>query len=127
MRRGSQATSHLCAPRTLAGSSAYPATLFTNAPPAVLAVVLAAGAVCPAGHPAGSREGCSVEPLLCLHGLAIRTPVGRLAVADLDLQLRPGQHLLISGEVPAALPGRVFECSWALAGGVSCCIELLWR
>lgn len=78
------------------GSSAYPATLFTDAPPAVLAAVLAGGSADPSEQLASSSQ-CRAAPLLSMHGLTVRTPAGRLAVAGLGLQLRPGQHLLISG------------------------------
>ncbi|KAL4434207.1 hypothetical protein ABPG75_000648 [Micractinium tetrahymenae] len=83
----------------LHGSSAYPATLFTDAPPGVLAAALAGVANASAAPPAGggSIYNGSAAPLLCMRGLSVRTPAGRLAVAGLNLELQAGQHLLISG------------------------------
>ena len=100
-----------------AGSSAYPATLFTDAPPAELERALAAVSDQPAqlaawaaagGGPtadagggqawAAADGGSTVAaPLLSLHGVAVRTPAGALAAAGLSLELLPGQHLLIAG------------------------------
>ena len=81
-----------------AGSSAYPVTLFTDAPPAVLAETLAAVVDSSIG-PLGASSSAPQPPLLRLQQLSVATPAGCLAVADLSLELHPGQHLLIAGEL----------------------------
>ena len=69
-------------------------TLFTDAPPAVLAQALAAVADTPL---ADGSAGADPAVLLALQHVTVETPAGGLAAADLSLELRPGQHLLIAG------------------------------
>lgn len=94
-------------PSPLAGSSAYPVTLFTDAPPALLEQALAAvadlapppGASLVASPGASSAAGGSSDAgaLLVLQEASVCTPAGGVAVAGLTLALHPGQHLLITG------------------------------
>jgi ABC-type transport system involved in cytochrome bd biosynthesis fused ATPase/permease subunit len=83
-------------PPPRAGSSAYPATLFTDAPPEVLWDAVAglsdaAPAASPALQPAPA-------PLLELRGVALQTPgEGRLIATGLTLVLAAGEHLAITG------------------------------
>ncbi|PSC73387.1 ATP-binding cassette sub-family D member 4 [Micractinium conductrix] len=76
------------------GTSAYPATLFTDASSQLLSEALASLADGPPAVPAPAPDA---PPLLALRHLSVRTPAGGLAVDGLNLELRPGQHLLIAG------------------------------
>ena len=91
---GHNATS-IPSPPFPAGTSAYPATLFTDASSQLLSEALASLADGPPAVPAPAPDA---PPLLALRHLSVRTPAGGLAVDGLNLELRPGQHLLIAGE-----------------------------
>lgn len=98
--------------RLPAGSSAYPVSLFTDAPAALLDQALAAVADSPpspavaslgassgsAGQGAAAAPGSSSGPLLLsLQGVSVETLAGGLAVSELSLDLATGQHLLMAG------------------------------
>eukprot|EP00887_Chlorella_sp_A99_P000802 scaffold5.g802.t1 len=94
------------------GTSAYPATIFTDAPFGELqrAMAAAAGA---AGRPAapstlppattggrgwaGGWAGGAAPLLLSVDGLTVRTPAGQVAVQGLTLHVHAGEHLLMVG------------------------------
>jgi hypothetical protein len=75
-----------------AGASAYPVTLFTSAPPAELE-----SALCAACDTHTLPRAGLGAPLLALRQLSVHSAAGPLAVAGLDLEVWPGQHLLIAG------------------------------
>ncbi|KAL4860115.1 ATP-binding cassette sub-family D member 4 [Chlorella vulgaris] len=82
------------------GTSAYPVTLFTNAPPADLERALAAVSDTPPATlllAGGSRSLSAALPLLSLQHLTVCNAAGVMVVSDLSLDLHAGQHLLIAG------------------------------
>ena len=77
------------------GTSAYPASFFTDAPPEILFKVLSSLADDPLLPPHLPR---SQPPLLAVEGLSFSTPDGRKnLISNLTLAVHPGHNVLISG------------------------------
>jgi len=85
------------------GTRAYPATMFTDAPPEAVREALSqaldvdlAGAAPPGGAP-GGRGGAAAGEVLALEGISYDLPDGRVGLRGLSVAVRRGGSLLIRG------------------------------